>query len=429
MSSSSSSKKKQEEELKRCGFCGRDDLALKNCSGCGSVAYCDAKCQTADWPSHKTVCNRIKKEKKAQQDQLLAALMTPPQPQRYDEVDLFNACLWDNHDDLSKMVRQNGLDLNFADLEDSDGMTAACISAFKGHDKCLSLLAQNRADLSKQNKDGWAPIHMTCQFARHACLLVLLDNEVDANLHVADEDGYTPAMMACIAGHVKILALLLDRRADPNLVDKNGMTAAHKASQLGHDKCLSLLAQNRADLSKQNKDGWAPIHMTCQFARHACLLVLLDNEVDANLHVADEDGYTPAMMACIAGHVKILALLLDRRADPNLVDKNGMTAAHKASQLGHLKCLELLVKRLADLNMKNVDGETPLDFARMFKQRECIDLLIANGATGMNKEDLRPLSEFDKVCMSASFSTLSDAVLVSLRYCLVLCSLYPGTTR
>ena len=68
MSSSSSKKKQQEEEVKRCGCCGRDDLALKHCSGCGSVAYCDAKCQTADWPSHKTVCNRIKKEKKAQQE-------------------------------------------------------------------------------------------------------------------------------------------------------------------------------------------------------------------------------------------------------------------------------------------------------------------------------------------------------------------------
>ena len=325
--SSSSSKKQQEEELKRCGCCGRDDLALKNCSGCGSVAYCDAKCQTADWPSHKTVCNRIKKEKKAQQEKaneapkssgsgsglgdmgsILAALMPPPRPQRYDEVDVWNACFQDHHGEVEKMLRQLGLDLNDADPD--DGITAAFVSAAKGHAQCLRLLALNNADLTKRDKQGGAPIHVACQNGR------------------------------------------LD-----------------------------------------------------------CIDILFDNGIDANVRTADEYGNTPAIISSMNGHVKALAIVLNRGADPNLANNHGFTAVHRACQYGHLKCIFLLVSRSADLNKKDVDGHTPLDIARRYKQRECVNLLLANGAVGMRKEDLPPVSEDLKVCMSAS---LIHAVLCLL---------------
>ena len=183
--------KKQEDEneevKKRCGGCGRDDLALKNCAGCGSVAYCNAVCQTADWPKHKTVCKKIKAEKKAQEKaneaargsgsglgladmnmgSLMNALLPPPQPQRYNVVDVYNACVQDHHEKLPAMLRQFGLDLDWA--EPQDGQTAAFVSAQLGHVKCLSLLAKHGgADLSKPNNDGFAPIHMTCAQGHYA---------------------------------------------------------------------------------------------------------------------------------------------------------------------------------------------------------------------------------------------------------------------
>ncbi|CAI5496020.1 unnamed protein product [Closterium sp. Naga37s-1] len=44
-----------------CGAvgCGRVEggaVKLKNCSGCGKVAYCSRECQKAHWPSHKLTC-------------------------------------------------------------------------------------------------------------------------------------------------------------------------------------------------------------------------------------------------------------------------------------------------------------------------------------------------------------------------------------
>ena len=70
---------------------------------------------------------------------LLNALMPPPRPQRYDEGDVYNACFDGNSGEVDVMIRQRGLDLNWADPD--DGFTAAYISAQKGHAQCLSLLS------------------------------------------------------------------------------------------------------------------------------------------------------------------------------------------------------------------------------------------------------------------------------------------------
>ncbi|TRM63629.1 ankyrin repeat-containing domain protein [Schizophyllum amplum] len=47
------------ENTKRCDACGtvgKDAEVLKMCAKCRTVRYCNATCQRAHWPSHKTVC-------------------------------------------------------------------------------------------------------------------------------------------------------------------------------------------------------------------------------------------------------------------------------------------------------------------------------------------------------------------------------------
>ncbi|CAI5517877.1 unnamed protein product [Closterium sp. Naga37s-1] len=39
-----------------CGKVEGGGVKLKNCSGCGKVAYCSRECQNAHWPSHKLTC-------------------------------------------------------------------------------------------------------------------------------------------------------------------------------------------------------------------------------------------------------------------------------------------------------------------------------------------------------------------------------------
>lgn len=44
----------------RCDHCYSDGDLLR-CSGCAYVRYCDASCQKAEWPNHKTECTRLRK--------------------------------------------------------------------------------------------------------------------------------------------------------------------------------------------------------------------------------------------------------------------------------------------------------------------------------------------------------------------------------
>ena len=39
-----------------CIFCSKSSQSLLQCSGCGSVQYCDQQCQRAHWKNHKRDC-------------------------------------------------------------------------------------------------------------------------------------------------------------------------------------------------------------------------------------------------------------------------------------------------------------------------------------------------------------------------------------
>ena len=114
---SSKQKQKQQQQPQSqlwCAMCEKIGAPSCNtCSGCGAVAYCNAECQKAHWAIHRPDCNRIKKEKKEREKEekakketvpssvsvsglgdmgsLLNALMPPPQPQRYEDCDIYNA--------------------------------------------------------------------------------------------------------------------------------------------------------------------------------------------------------------------------------------------------------------------------------------------------------------------------------------------------
>ena len=41
-----------------CASCGGDN-AIKVCSACKSICYCDTECQQSDWPNHREICRMI----------------------------------------------------------------------------------------------------------------------------------------------------------------------------------------------------------------------------------------------------------------------------------------------------------------------------------------------------------------------------------
>jgi ankyrin repeat protein len=268
---------------KKCDGCGKEGADLKKCSACLSVCYCSSACQRVGWPGHRAMCKRIQLRINAKDlggSGLGAVGSRPTAPlssvKRYHEADVYSACYDGQLEDLEQVFKQRGLDVNCAHPD--NGTTAMHAAAQEGHDKCLSAIIQyGGADLAKANKNGDAPIHLACSTGRIACLLILLDNGIDANVHTADGDGTTPAMFCCVAGHVKCLALLLDRGADPDLVDRDGLTPAHYACETGQLKCLQLVIARRANFNAYDGSGDTPLDLARRFGHLDCVELLLEN--------------------------------------------------------------------------------------------------------------------------------------------------------
>jgi ankyrin repeat protein len=212
----------------------------------------------------------------------MAALMPPPQfqpqpPKRYWEGGIYNASYQGHHKELHNILNQRGLDVDWA--QPGSGITAARAAAENGHDECLSQLISHAADVAKAAKDGWAPIHIACQFGRYACIEVLADSLADVNMErTADEYGTTPAMICCKNGHVKCLALLSDKGADLDQSSHRGQTAAHVACQTGQLKCLQLLGKRGASLSTRDSDGHTPLDYGRMSKQRDCVDYLLTNK-------------------------------------------------------------------------------------------------------------------------------------------------------
>ena len=287
MSQLSSSVAATNQQKKSCAGCGKEEgagLILKICSGCHSVSYCGSACQRAGWPGHKKVCKEIQTASIKGGSGVGSPLTAPlsPSVERHQEA-VYDACARGHHEELQIVLRQPGLDINWVDPDNRS--TAVHAAAQNGHDKCLSaIIRHGGADLSKGDKFGWAPIHTACGNGRIACLLILLDHDIDPNVRMADAS--TPMMLCCIGGHVKCLALLLDRGADPDLACGEGRTPAHAACQASHLKCLQLLIARGANFNAVNQNG-TPLDYARRYGHANCVELLIENNAVGEYCVED----------------------------------------------------------------------------------------------------------------------------------------------
>jgi hypothetical protein len=159
-------------DIQKCATCSTEGTGYKNCGACQSVCYCSSKCQVAAWAAHKSICKLIKKEKAAVAEKkanqqlitqgrdrdmgnLINALVGPDL--EFHESHIYNCC-WDGqHEKLQKILKQDGLDVNWG--EPDLGTTAVHAAASQGHNKCLlAIINHGGADLSRySNKVGCDP--------------------------------------------------------------------------------------------------------------------------------------------------------------------------------------------------------------------------------------------------------------------------------
>ena len=154
-----------------------------------------------------------------------------------------------------------------------------------GNGKCISMLINNidgiQVCLSKRDANGMTVFHIACAMGFVSCMLVLMNNGVDYNLHtlkVDDQYEATPLMICCSRGFVKCLALLLDRGANPTLVNKEGSTLVHLASTSPSGlKCLQLLISRNFNLNEKRVDGRTPLDIARMYGNKDIETMLLQS--------------------------------------------------------------------------------------------------------------------------------------------------------
>lgn len=62
------------------------------------------------------------------------------------------------------------------------GATALHVAAAKGYSKVLSLLLAGRADVDKQDNDGWTPLHAASHWGQKEAVQMLVASQADMEI-------------------------------------------------------------------------------------------------------------------------------------------------------------------------------------------------------------------------------------------------------
>ena len=137
-----------------------------------------------------------------------------------------------------EILLQHGVEVDPRESTDLVPLGLACQG---GHSQITSLLLKAGAKIVP-NAEGLTPQALAARQGHEGCLRLLLDAKADCNV-VEKGALWTPIFFAAENGHVKCIKVLLQHGANLNLVDEKGRNAAFYAAWNGKAECLLLLLQ------------------------------------------------------------------------------------------------------------------------------------------------------------------------------------------
>ena len=428
--------------LASCGHCGAEKFldALKKCTKCLAVHYCDAACQSQHWKrgGHKQACR----------EQFAFGHYSPVALEKQTAVDLLGLMIGA---DLTAAIQEAFTTNTFAGLLDvlpTSGNAHACSlhqAAFKSAcnigrtDIATVLLGSANVDPNQTfERDSLNPLAMRRVLPQSTVLqhaiadnqasvvrLLVAHDEVDVNFHL--DDCLAPLALAALGGQADCMqALLTADGIYVNQVSGYGNNIAECFSEVtalvlacgnpgiqagpGHHKCASLLlAVEGIDVHGQAAGfGDCSPPLFCAVGNHnvPCVMALLAVPgIDVNL--AEQDGATPLSHACKCGYLDIVtAILATKGVDANILedDASGFTPLHAAvlsscTQHGADRSLAtvrvLLTVKNIDINVVCTYSEactgTPLHMACRFGEHELVQALLLGGACRFKGYADRPI--------------------------------------
>mmetsp|Transcript_6010 Transcript_6010/g.13682 ORF Transcript_6010/g.13682 Transcript_6010/m.13682 type:complete len:367 (-) Transcript_6010:8-1108(-) len=288
-------------------------------------------------------------------------------PTEDDGSSLFNDAEQGNLHKLKRYLDQGG-DPNLRHPRMHHSMLHPVAGA--GHDACLLLLLQYKADVTAVNRSGATALHAAARRGRVECVKILLD--AGANPSTKNLDGETSIDAASSAAIADLIRGPVPVVPQP----KTKLKRKLKKTDRRHTHPMTK-ADAESKLFPSASDSMAAFEATEKDDLHS-LRLFLGSGGDAN--VRHPAGYSLLHRAAGAGHVKCLQLLLSSSADPSPRNNHGATPLHAASRRGHAECVKALLDAGAKISATMKDGQTPSDVACNLS----LQLMIQN-STGSNK--------------------------------------------
>ena len=183
------------------------------------------------------------------------------------ETSLYLASKLGNTSSL-KVLLSEGADVN---MPRDNGFTPLLIATVNDKPNCVEALVKSGANLNTQSEmTGATALNVAASSGHQVCLKILLDARADLN--TKNERGGTALYMACQNKHETCLQMLIEAGADLNEPNRdNSFTALIKAAFEGHTNSLRMLIKGQADLNKQLDSGHTAVFAACQRGHLSCL--------------------------------------------------------------------------------------------------------------------------------------------------------------
>ncbi|KAL3933353.1 MAG: hypothetical protein SGPRY_000314 [Prymnesium sp.] len=299
--------------------------------------------------------------------------------------------------------------------EKHDGACLVYAAAAEGADAALQMLLIRgaspnlRRSHSEERFHQTTPVYIAAREGHNVCVRILI--EARADLWSTSFFGMTPAYIAAQRGNVECLRLLIEASAHVGADnEKSGRSLAWAAAQNGCADCLQLLAEHDANLSRKDINGTTPAFKAAENNHLDCLLLLVDHAANINSASAgtyiDLGNKSPLAVSRIKGYHAIemlLTLALAQEQDMPRLRKASIFAAGDTrllvSGLVHAFCSSpsrasstalRLARRFARESEKNVQLDKE-GAVRLGESKEKLELILGFLLGVMNEAELLKL--------------------------------------
>lgn len=172
--------------------------------------------------------------------------------------------------------------------------------------------------LDCENKDGWRPIHIVCQYRNYDCIKLLVDKGVNLE---CENNKWKPIHIVCRLQNYNCIKLLVDKNVNLECENNDNWKPIHLVCRYQNFDCIKLLVDKNVNLECETNYGWRPIQFVCQYQNEKCIDLFLEKNVD--LEYTNIEGYKPIYYIFKRFNYKYIKKFYDKGVNMLSTKQNG----------------------------------------------------------------------------------------------------------